>query len=399
MPMPRGARRRLALGVQPGHLRRRPARRLPGAAPRRPERGLRHRPARRAARRSPAAARARRRAPTTASTTRRSPATAAASRSRRRRRTSAPATCAAARRSSSATSRRARRRSSAARAARAARSPTTTRPIPAISRDGRYVAFSSAARNLGGAPNARLAHLRPRPAHAPHDAPSAAADGFALKPSISADGRVVAYTSIRGRAVARARPRRARPRRRAARLARDRPRGAAADGSSSDATISADGRRVAFTSAATNLAAGKPDDRRGVFVRDLRARDDDARQRARAEGRAAAAAAPRKPAVGPEGVARRASCRGAARRCRARRSSRSSTTRSSAAATGRRSACARAACSRGAGRRSSPTRSRVRSGPQPLRSPTKTAGVYSARLDEAGHVRRSSARSTRRACG
>ncbi|MEY2516907.1 MAG: hypothetical protein QOJ89_4265 [bacterium] len=46
--------------------------------------------------------------------------------------------------------------------------------------------------------------------------------------------------------------------------------GALADGPSSDAAISADGRRVAFTSAATNLAAAKPDNRRGVFARDLR---------------------------------------------------------------------------------------------------------------------------------
>ncbi len=43
-----------------------------------------------------------------------------------------------------------------------------------------------------------------------------------------------------------------------------------ADGSSADATISAAGRRVAFTSAAANLSPGKPDDRRGVFVYDLR---------------------------------------------------------------------------------------------------------------------------------
>jgi plastocyanin len=43
---------------------------------------------------------------------------------------------------------------------------------------------------------------------------------------------------------------------------------AAADGASEDPSISADGRRVAFVSSATNLDARKADDSRAIFVRD-----------------------------------------------------------------------------------------------------------------------------------
>ena len=45
--------------------------------------------------------------------------------------------------------------------------------------------------------------------------------------------------------------------------------GTLADGPAGDPSISADGHLVAFSSAATNLAAGKTDDTRGIFVRDL----------------------------------------------------------------------------------------------------------------------------------
>ena len=141
---------------------------------------------------------------------------------------------------------------------------------PAISRDGRYVAFASTARNLGGRPGPNASRIYVRDLRTGRTRAVSSAIAFALEPSISADGRVVAYASI-GRAGTRV-------------LVRDLRRagaprvvsrasgatGALADGPSSDAAISADGRRVAFTSAATNLAAGKPDNRRGVFVRDLR---------------------------------------------------------------------------------------------------------------------------------
>jgi hypothetical protein len=46
--------------------------------------------------------------------------------------------------------------------------------------------------------------------------------------------------------------------------------GAAADGDATDPSVSDDGRRIAFASTAANLAEGKADDSRGVFVRDMR---------------------------------------------------------------------------------------------------------------------------------
>ncbi len=137
---------------------------------------------------------------------------------------------------------------------------------PAVSRDGRYVAFSSAARNLGGSNRGSRVYVRDLRTR--RTTAVSGADGFAIEPSISADGRTVAYTSIVD-GVSRVIVRRGRGAEQLASRASGRA-GAAADRGSSDATISSDGRRVAFTSAATNLAEGKPDDRRGVFVRDLR---------------------------------------------------------------------------------------------------------------------------------
>ncbi|CAA9504728.1 MAG: hypothetical protein AVDCRST_MAG67-2254 [uncultured Solirubrobacteraceae bacterium] len=142
----------------------------------------------------------------------------------------------------------------------------------AISQNGRFVAFASAARNLGGSPpqggetRIYVRDLARRRTIAVTDA----RDGFVLNPSISADGRRVAYTSIDGER-SRVLVRDVRDRRPRARLVSRATGalGAAADGASADPSISADGGRVAFSSLATNLAAGKPDDRRGVFVRDL----------------------------------------------------------------------------------------------------------------------------------
>jgi Tol biopolymer transport system component/plastocyanin len=136
----------------------------------------------------------------------------------------------------------------------------------ALSRDGRYVAFSSAARNLGGANAGSRVYVRDLRTRRTRVV--SGADGFAIEPSISANGRVVAYTSI-ANGVSRVLVRGDGAEQLVSRATG--ADGVAADRGSSDATISADGRHVAFTSAATNLAAAKPDDRRGVFVRDLRA--------------------------------------------------------------------------------------------------------------------------------
>ena len=147
---------------------------------------------------------------------------------------------------------------------------------PSISRDGRFVAFASAARNLGGArPEGGQTRIYVRDLRARRTiAVSDARDGFVLNPSISGDGRRVAFTATdgkRSRVLVRDVGAGRTGRRGVSRLisragGRD---GAPADGASTDPSISADGRRVAFSSLATNLAAGKRDDRRGVFVRDI----------------------------------------------------------------------------------------------------------------------------------
>jgi Tol biopolymer transport system component len=140
----------------------------------------------------------------------------------------------------------------------------------AISRDGRFVAFASTARNLAGRPRGHASRIYVRDLRTGRTRAVSDPRGFALAPSISADGGVVAYASISaGRSLVLVRDlRRGGPARAASRASG--PHGALADGASSDAAISADGRRVAFTSAAANVSGAKPDDRRGVFVRDLR---------------------------------------------------------------------------------------------------------------------------------
>jgi Tol biopolymer transport system component len=119
---------------------------------------------------------------------------------------------------------------------------------PAISADGRHVAFVTGdgqiqLRDLSRKSIARV---------------SSPAEGTALGPALSANGRYVAYTSVRGG--------------RSAVMLRDMRREAAVvvARDAADPSISADGDLVAFSSTATSLSPGKPDDRRGVFVRDLR---------------------------------------------------------------------------------------------------------------------------------
>jgi len=130
---------------------------------------------------------------------------------------------------------------------------------PAISRDGRYVAFASTAGNLGGRSAADSSRIYVRDLKTRRTTAVSDPRGFALKPSISGDGRVVAYISVRdGRSTVLYRDGRGRGPERVASRAGG-ARGALAKGSSADAAISA-----------ANLSPDKPDDRRGVFVRDLR---------------------------------------------------------------------------------------------------------------------------------
>jgi Tol biopolymer transport system component len=101
--------------------------------------------------------------------------------------------------------------------------------------------------------------------------------GWASDPAVSADGRFVAFVRrpLRGR--------RPNPERASIWLhdreggstvlvsRRDGRGGARAGGASFEPSVSADGRRVAFTSTAGDLARGKPAGIAGVFVRDLAA--------------------------------------------------------------------------------------------------------------------------------
>lgn len=155
---------------------------------------------------------------------------------------------------------------------------------PAISADGRYVVFSSRAKNLSPAANSDRRQIFVKDvqtgavtlASRVDGAAGAVADGNSYDPSISADGRYVAFASwaenlsaedtafndvfVRDLAagtttlVSRA----------------SGPAGAAGDSESTEPAISADGRHVAFVSSANNLTA---DDAKAVqtdiFVRDL----------------------------------------------------------------------------------------------------------------------------------
>ncbi len=248
---------------------------------------------------------------------------------------------------------------------------------PAISRDGRFVAFSSAAGNLaGGRAGSRIfvRDLRSgRTTAVSHPG------RFALKPSISADGRLVAYTAIRdGRSRVYLRDARGRGPERLV----SRPTGTrnAADGSSSDAAISGDGRRVAFTSAGTNLSTDKADNRRGVFVRDVRA--NTTRLLSATVPKAAVRQAV-EPKIGPRAAPTGSAA--ASGRSAARRSTVSIFDNAFHAGRDRPAIRLRAGGTltwRWVSQQSHQVT--LRSGPPLAPSPTKTAGEYAAKLDTPG---------------
>ncbi len=143
---------------------------------------------------------------------------------------------------------------------------------PSLSRDGRRVAFAATTRG-GGRARIYVRDLRRRTA----GAASAASAGFADEPSLSADGLRVAY----GERPRNARSSRAgRPgqrlvlrdlRRGTAHVVSRDGAGAALRGWSGQPRLSADGRRIAFTSDAFTPAGGGPGGLQ-VLVRDLAAR-------------------------------------------------------------------------------------------------------------------------------
>jgi len=132
---------------------------------------------------------------------------------------------------------------------------------PAISPDGRYVAFTSDDPALGARRGHAGLFLRDLRAGHTRRIPTGAAQ--VLDPVVARDARVVAFAAragARSRVLAWTRSTRA-----VTLVSRAE---AAADGASDDPSISSDGRRIAFASTATNLDPGKSDDARAIFVRD-----------------------------------------------------------------------------------------------------------------------------------
>jgi Tol biopolymer transport system component len=129
---------------------------------------------------------------------------------------------------------------------------------PAVSADGRFVAFSSSARNLGA--SARGVRVYVRDVQTGSTAiVSDVGDGSGFEPTISAGGSRIAYTATRGG--------------RSRVLLHDRATGrttaVTGKGISFDASISGDGARVAFASNRRDLAPTRGPGARSVYVRDL----------------------------------------------------------------------------------------------------------------------------------
>lgn len=154
---------------------------------------------------------------------------------------------------------------------------------PAISADGRYVAFSSLAGNLvpGGSGDGHPEiFVRDRVAgtttRISRSASGGATDGASLEPALSGNGRYVAFTSyatnlVTGDANGVRDVFRHDLRTGVTTLVSVTGSGSQADDTSLDPAISHSGRHVTYYSLATNLAPGDTDEVPDVFVRDLTA--------------------------------------------------------------------------------------------------------------------------------
>ncbi|HET9769577.1 MAG TPA: hypothetical protein VFS16_01715, partial [Acidimicrobiia bacterium] len=158
--------------------------------------------------------------------------------------------------------------------------PSATDSAPALSADGRIVAFSSSATNLvAGDTNAAgdvfvFDRTRQETTRVSVGVGGAQASGDSYSPAVSADGRYVAFASdatdlvagdTNGATDVFVHDRQART---TVRVSVG-PDGTQGDQVSAFPRISGDGGVVAFVSAATNLAAGDTNDVADVFVRDL----------------------------------------------------------------------------------------------------------------------------------
>jgi Tol biopolymer transport system component len=154
---------------------------------------------------------------------------------------------------------------------------------PALSADGRFVAFVSAATNLvpgdtNGQSDVFVHDRRTRTTERVSVASAGSeGSGWSDRPAISADGRFVAFVSAapdlvpgdtNGRADVFVHDRQTRT---TERVNVD-SAGTQADGESESPALSADGRFVAFVSAATNLVPGDTNGRADVFVHDRQTR-------------------------------------------------------------------------------------------------------------------------------
>ncbi len=156
---------------------------------------------------------------------------------------------------------------------------------PAMSADGRHVAFRSKADNLSTEDNDAVSNVFARDTQtvtttliSRAGGPSGAGgDGESYRPAISADGRYVAFDSAADNlsvddndAVLNVFVRDSQTAATTLVSRADGPGGAGADDDSGYPTISADGRYVAFGSAADNLSAEDNDAVSDVFLRDVR---------------------------------------------------------------------------------------------------------------------------------
>jgi Tol biopolymer transport system component len=145
---------------------------------------------------------------------------------------------------------------------------------PSVSRDGRFVAFTSRAHNLGGDGRADV-YVRDLQAGTTRLV-TGAIKADAGSPSLSADGRYVAFAVRVGKPNGTRKSLRSRIWRHDLETGENvlvsraaGARGEPGEGLATDPAISADGERVAFASTAGNLGEGKPDGIAGVYVRDV----------------------------------------------------------------------------------------------------------------------------------
>src|SRR5437868_7579862 len=150
---------------------------------------------------------------------------------------------------------------------------------PVVSADGRFLVFTSRARNLvpGGRGNGAHVYVRDMQGRTTKmvdlNENGSEANDDSVGPSVSADGQVIAFTSaasnlVSGDNVADLSVFVRDLRRGTSERVSVSSEGLQANAMSFRATICADGRFVTFTSAATNLVPGDTQGRWGVFVRD-----------------------------------------------------------------------------------------------------------------------------------